>query len=54
MKNLCIDSQLEHATSFTRDSLEQGNTVFEFLTIFVKTKYFPKITKTLKNIFMID
>ena len=26
-------------------SPEQGNTVFEFLTIFVKTKYFPKTTK---------
>ena len=34
------------------ESPEQGNTIFEFLTIFVKTKYFPKITKTLKNLFV--
>ena len=27
------------------ESPEQSNTVFEILTIFVKTKYFPKITK---------
>ena len=35
-------------------SPEQGNTFFEFLTIFVKTKYFPKTTKTLKKKFVID
>ena len=29
-------------------SPEQGNTIFEILTIFVKEKYFPKTTKHLK------
>ena len=33
---------------------KHGNIVFELLTIFVKTKYFPKTTKTLKNLFVID
>ena len=33
----------------TIESLKQGNTVFEILTIFVKTKYFPKKKKTLKH-----
>ena len=36
------------------ESPEQGNTVFEILTNFVNTKYFPKTTKTLKNIFVFD
>ena len=36
------------------ESLEQGNTIFEVLKIFVKTEYFPKTTKTLKNIFVFD
>ena len=36
------------------ESPEQGNTVFEILTIFVKTKYFLKTTKTLKNLFKFD
>ena len=35
-------------------SPEQGNTVFEIFDIFVKTKDFPKIIKTLKNIFVFD
>ena len=38
----------------TTELPEQSNTVFEILTFFVKTKYFPKTTKTLKNLFMID
>ena len=33
---------------------KQGNTVFKVLTSFVKTKNFPKTTKTLKNIFVFD
>ena len=36
------------------ESPEQGNTVFEILTIFVKTKYFNKKTKTHKNLFVFD
>ena len=36
------------------ESPKQGNTVFEILAIFVKTKYFPKTTKTLKNLFVFD
>ena len=35
-------------------SPEQGNTVFEIFDIFTKTKDFPKIIKTLKNIFVFD
>ena len=35
-------------------SPEQGNTVFENLTLFVKTKYLPKKLKTLKNLFVFD
>ena len=38
----------------TIESPEQGNTAFEILTIFVKSKYFPKTTKTLKNLFVFD
>ena len=36
------------------ESPEQGKTIIEFLTIFAKTKYFSKITKTFKNLFVID
>ena len=35
-------------------SPEQVNTVFENFDIFVKTKDFPKTTKTLKNLFVFD
>ena len=35
-------------------SPKQGNTIFEILTIFVKTKDYPKKNKTLKNIFVFD
>ena len=38
----------------TTKSPEQGNTIFEILTIFVKTKYFNKKTKTHKNLFVFD
>ena len=38
----------------TTESPEQGNTIFEILTIFVKTKYFLKTTKTIQNLFMFD
>ena len=34
--------------------LSRQNRAIQFLTIFAKTKYFPKTTKTLKNIFVID
>ena len=33
---------------------KQGNIVFEIFDIFVKTKDFPKTTKTLKNLFEFD
>ena len=36
------------------ESPKEGNTVFEIFDIFVKTKVFPKTTKTLKNIFVFD
>ena len=36
------------------ESPKQGNTIFENFDIFVKTKDFPKTTKTLKNLFMFD
>ena len=35
-------------------SLEQGNIVFEIFDIFAETKYFPKTTKTLKNLFVFN
>ena len=35
-------------------SPEQGNTFLKNLTLFVKKKYFPKTTKTLKNLFVFD
>ena len=35
-------------------SPEQGNTIFEIFDIFVKTRDFPKTTKTLKNLFVFD
>ena len=44
-----------HATGLTRGKVTRtGNTVFEIFGIFAKTKYFPKITKTLKTIFVFD
>ena len=36
------------------ESPKQGNTVFEIFDIFAKTKDFPKIAKTLKNLFVFD
>ena len=36
------------------ESPKKDNTVFENFDIFVKTKDFPKTTKTLKNIFVFD
>ena len=36
------------------ESPKQGNTIFEIFDIFVKTKDFPKTTKTLKNNFVFD
>ena len=54
-KNLCVSSRLGHATELTPiESPKQGNTVFEIFDIFAKTKDFPKIAKTLKNIFVFD
>ena len=58
-------SELWKISEWTRDwgiqldqpvtkSPEQSNIVFEILTIFVKTKYFLKTTKTLKNLFVFD
>ena len=54
-KNLCMDSWLGHATGPTRDWVTRRVTLFlTFWQIFVKTKYYPKTTKTLKNLFVID
>ena len=36
------------------ESPEQGNIVFEDFDNFAKKKYFPKTTKTLKNLFVFD
>ena len=37
------------------ESPKQGNVVFEiFFSVFVKTKYFPKTPKTLKNLFVFE
>ena len=36
------------------ESPKQGNTVFKIFDIFAKTKDFPKIIKTLKNLFVFD
>ena len=36
------------------ESPKQGNIVFEIFDIFAKIKYFPKTTKTLKNLFVFD
>ena len=36
------------------ESQKQDNTIFEIFDIFVKTKDFPKTTKTLKNLFVFD
>ena len=38
----------------SKNSSEQGNIIFEIFDIFAKTKYFPKTTKTLKNLFVFD
>ena len=40
----------------TTESPKQGNTVFFFFffSVFVKTKYFPKTPKTLKNFFFLN
>ena len=38
----------------TTDLPKQGNTIFEKFSVFVKTKYFPKTPKTLKNIFVFE
>ena len=35
------------------ESPKQGNTVFEFFN-FLRTKYFPKTSKTLKNLFVLE
>ena len=36
------------------ESPKQGNTVFWNFSVFVKTKYFPKTPKTLKNLFVFE
>ena len=36
------------------ESPKQDNTVFEIFLVFVKTKYFPKTLKTLKNLFVFE
>ena len=36
------------------ESPKQGNTIFENFQFFVKTKYFPKTPKTLKNLFVFE
>ena len=51
MKNLCEGLQLEQPAT---ESSKQGNNVFDIFVIFAKTKDFPKITKTLKNLFEFD
>ena len=35
-------------------SPKQGNTIFWNFSVFVKTKYFPKTPKTLKNLFVFE
>ena len=50
-KNLYVGSRLDQPVI---ESPKQGNTVFENFDIFVKTKDFPKTTKTLKNLFVFD
>ena len=47
--------QLRHATCMTRDWVAKtGQRCFLKFSIFVKTKYFPKTPKTLKNIFLFE
>ena len=36
------------------ESPKQGNTALEIFQFFVKTKYFPKVPKTLKNLFVFE
>ena len=44
-----------HATRLTCDQVARiGQHCFEIFDIFAKTKYFPKTTKTLKNLFVFD
>ena len=55
-KNLC-DGLTTGAFNWFYPRLSRQNRAIQFLkflTIFAKTKYFPKTTKTLKNIFVID
>ena len=47
-KNLCMDSRLGHAIGSTCDWI--ARTGQHSFWIFLKTKYFPKTTKTLKKI----
>ena len=55
-KNLCMGSRLGHAIGPTHDWVTNtGQHCFwNFDKFFVKTKYIPKTTKTLKNLFVID
>ena len=55
-KNLC-DGLVTGVYNWFYPWLSRQNRAIQFmkfLTIFAKTKYFPKTTKTLKNIFVID